>query len=118
MPIVEVVQTEGQEAWTITVQGEVDASSAAELRESFRRAMSATCTVVDLRAVPFMDSAGLGALIGGIRQVRCRGGSVALCVRKGAVQRLLAVTGFDRIIPTAPSLQEAHAICASTTVPV
>ena len=55
--------------------------------------------LIDLSAVPFMDSAGLGALIGGIRRAREAGGDVAVACSRPTLTRLLHTTGFDRIVP-------------------
>ena len=93
---------------TVQVHGEVDSSNASELRERLRVAATLGTVLIDLRAVPFMDSAGLGAVIFGIRRARTTGGRVALCVDcDSAVGRLLSVTGFDRVVPVVTSLDAA-----------
>ena len=97
----------------VEVSGHVDSSNASELREALRRVDDQDAVVIDLRCVPFMDSAGLGALICGIRELRIRGGRAALCTRPGAVHRLLHVTGLDRIVPVAESLEDARASLAA-----
>ena len=93
---------------TLRVRGDVDSANAAELRDALRRVQGGQALVVDLRNVPFMDSAGLGALVCGIRELRLKGGTAALCTRRGGVSRLLSVTGFGRIVPTAHSFEEAQ----------
>ncbi len=55
-----------------------------------------------------MDSAGLGALVCGIRELRVNGGTVGLCTGRGGVARLLSMTGFDRLVPMGHSLKEAQ----------
>lgn len=92
----------------LRLEGEVDSSTAAVLRDAFRRVPKGEAVVVDLQRVPFMDSAGLGALICGIRELRTSRGAVALCVKRGGVQHLLSVTGFDRIVPITTSVGEAQ----------
>jgi anti-sigma B factor antagonist len=59
--------------------------------------------------VPFVDSAGLGALIGGIRRTREAGGEVAVCCNRPTLVRLLHTTGFDRIVTVAETIEEAAA---------
>ena len=54
-----------------------------------------------------MDSAGLGALIGGIRRTRENEGEVAVACSRPTLTRLLHTTGFDRIVPVKDSLEEA-----------
>ena len=65
--------------------------------------------LVDLSGVQFMDSAGLGALIGGIRKVRDNEGAIAVFSTRAAISRLLHTTGFDRIVPVKEDLAEALA---------
>jgi anti-sigma B factor antagonist len=69
--------------------------------------------VIDLSEVPFMDSAGLGALIGGIRRAREHGGEVAVACSRPTLTRLLHTTGFDRIVPVTETLDAAVAAVAS-----
>ena len=63
--------------------------------------------VVNLSSVQFMDSAGLGALIGGIRKVRENDGRIAVFCDRANITRLLHTTGFDRIVPVKEDLGEA-----------
>lgn len=107
MQMFQIDEALGDDTLTMTVRGELDAAAAAQLREALRRVPAGAAVVVDLRTVPFIDSAGLGALICGIRELRTRGGTAALCARRGGVRRLLAVTGFDRIVGVAGSLEDA-----------
>jgi anti-sigma B factor antagonist len=63
--------------------------------------------LIDLGGVPFVDSAGLGALIGGIRRVRELGGDVAVACPRPTLTRLLHTTGFDRIVTVTETVAEA-----------
>jgi anti-sigma B factor antagonist len=95
---------------TITVEGDVDSFSAGQLRECFAAILGRAATVIDMRDVPFLDSSGLGALVGGIRRLRESGGSVAICCDRPSVLRLLAMTGVDRIVDLAESPEQARAL--------
>jgi anti-anti-sigma factor len=56
---------------------------------------------VDLRAVSFISSIGIRALVVGAKAQRTLGGSMALVAApNGSVARILATTGVDLIIPT------------------
>ncbi|MCC6226326.1 MAG: STAS domain-containing protein [Microthrixaceae bacterium] len=94
--------------------GELDASTVTEFREHLASLVGTGSLVIDLCDVPFMDSAGLGALIGGIRRIRDAGGSVGVVCDRPSVLRLLHTTGFDRIVDVAPTLGEAVGNLAST----
>ncbi len=87
--------------------GELDAYSVAQFREVFAELATETRLVVDLSRVQFMDSAGLGALIGGIRKVRENDGRISVFSDRDAITRLLHTTGFDRIVPVKEDLGEA-----------
>ena len=54
-----------------------------------------------------MDSAGLGALIGGIRRAREAGGDVAVACSRPTLTRLLHTTGFDRIVSVTETVDDA-----------
>ncbi|MEZ5166196.1 MAG: STAS domain-containing protein [Acidimicrobiales bacterium] len=88
-------------------EGELDAYSVARFRESFAELASEQRVVVNLSGVQFMDSAGLGALIGGIRRIRENDGRVTIFSDREAITKLLHTTGFDRIVPVRTVLSEA-----------
>ncbi|MEL7208967.1 MAG: STAS domain-containing protein, partial [Actinomycetota bacterium] len=77
--------------------GELDAYTVGQFREALSELSEVTHLLIDLSEVPFMDSAGLGALIGGIRRTRESGGDVAVACSRPTLTRLLHTTGFDRI---------------------
>jgi anti-sigma B factor antagonist len=94
--------------------GELDAYTVGQFREVLSTFSGVSRLVIDLSEVPFMDSAGLGALIGGIRRARENDGSVAVACTRPTLTRLLHTTGFDRIVPVAPSLEGALAALDET----
>jgi len=101
------------DASVICVEGDLDSFTAAELREAFNQTLHRAAVVVDIRLVPFVDSAGLGALVGGVRRFREAGANVALCCTTPAVLRLLAVTGFDRMVAIADTPDRAKEVMAA-----
>jgi anti-sigma B factor antagonist len=90
-------------------KGELDAMTVTEFREQLIALADRSRVVIDLAEVPFMDSTGLGALIGGIRRIREAGGEVSVSCGRPAVLRLLHTTGFDRMVTVAESVDEASA---------
>ena len=88
-------------------EGELDAYSVAQFREAFAELGAEPRLIVNLAGVQFMDSAGLGALIGGIRKVRDNDGRIAVFCDRANITRLLHTTGFDRIVPVKEDLGEA-----------
>jgi anti-sigma B factor antagonist len=64
--------------------------------------------IVDLTQVDFLDSTGLGALIGAHRRTAERGGSLRLVVGDGPIARLLNITGLVRVFAVYRSLADAR----------
>lgn len=87
--------------------GELDAYTVAKFREALAELASVPRLLIDLSEVPFMDSAGLGALIGGIRRAREAEGEVTVACSRPTLTRLLHTTGFDRIVPVTETVDEA-----------
>lgn len=87
--------------------GELDAYTVGRFREALGELATVERLLIDLSEVPFMDSAGLGALIGGIRRARESGGDVAVACSRPTLTRLLHTTGFDRIVSVTETLDEA-----------
>jgi anti-sigma B factor antagonist len=64
--------------------------------------------IVDLSDVPFMDSSGLGVIVGCLKRLRESGGDLALVTMPGSPpSKLLSLTGLDRAIPTFESPDDA-----------
>ena len=63
--------------------------------------------VVDLDGVPFMDSSGLGALMGGVRRMREAGGDLAIACTREQHLKLFTITGFGEGVSIAPTVEEA-----------
>lgn len=82
----------------IAVSGELDLASAPALEEELERAAEngAQIVIVDLRALEFIDSTGLGLLIKAHRQAEAAGRTFAIVRGQSQVQRLLGVTGIDQ----------------------
>ena len=85
----------------------LDAYTVGQFREALGELASRPKLLIDMSDVPFVDSAGLGALIGGIRRAREVGGDVAVCCNRPTLVRLLHTTGFDRIVTVTDTLAEA-----------
>jgi anti-sigma B factor antagonist len=102
------IQLEERDGYTICRPvGELDAYTVGQFRESLAELASRPKLLIDMSEVPFVDSAGLGALIGGIRRAREVGGDVAVCCNRPTLVRLLHTTGFDRIVTVTDTLEEA-----------
>lgn len=101
MPTDPEITLESGLGWArVRVTGEVDLASVGPVVDAILEATPPGGSVVaDLRGVTFIDSSGIAGL------ERCRRRAVALgadlevrCLRGGAVARLLALTGMDRVL--------------------
>lgn len=79
--------------------GEIDLATAPELREGLQQAESAAIEglLVDLRGVGFIDSTGIGELVGCHRRCREAGRPVVFIVPDGTTRKILTVTGMDGV---------------------
>ncbi len=107
--------TTGGEAH-LALRGELDCSSAPELRSRIGEVLAAGAgaVVVDLARLSFIDAAGLGVLIGAERQLRERNGHLDLRRVPRPVQRVLevaGVTGFLQLRP--PEVEDPGAVGTS-----
>ena len=92
----------------VTVAGEVDIATVAQLRERLRAlAASGRPLVADLEQVSFIDASGLGALAGAARLAAEHGASLQVVCARQRIRRLFRLTGLDGSIPLARTLAEA-----------
>jgi anti-sigma B factor antagonist len=63
--------------------------------------------VVDLHAVDFIDSSGLGALIGGLKSARQQGGDLRIAAAGDQVRAVLKLTNLDRILAPYATVEAA-----------
>jgi anti-sigma B factor antagonist len=75
----------------VRVSGEIDVSTAPDLRDVLSRP-GTDHVVVDLRGVAFLDSTGLGVLVGALKRLKKRGGSLKIVTDRGRVRRLFEIT--------------------------
>lgn len=95
----------------VTVLEEIDVTNAEALRLALLEAAADGCQtlIVDMTRTQYCDSAALAVVVNAHKRARAEGGEVLLVLSGAAVQRILEVTGIDRVIPSFPSLGEALA---------
>jgi anti-sigma B factor antagonist len=91
------------------VTGEVDVYTAPMLREQIRElaAKGAVHLIADLDRVEFLDSTGLGALVGGLRRLRQADGSLALAISTPGILRIFQITGLTKALAVQTSVADA-----------
>ena len=95
----------------MAVSGDVDLYVAGDLKDRLSEAADdgASVLVLDFSQVTFVDSMGLGVLVGGMKRLRGQGGELHLVASRPELQRILEITGMDRIIPLHETLADALA---------
>lgn len=91
--------------------GRIDLMSAPDVRRRLQQAAVETKAriVVDLDRVTFVDSSGLGALVGGLKAARLAGGDLRIARAGEQVLVILRLTNLDKVLTPFGSLEEAVA---------
>lgn len=84
---------------TVTVSGELDLHSASELREFLTDLFGEGKRrfVVDMQQVEFLDTTGLGVLVGGLKKAQSEGGSLEIICSQARVLRVFDLTGLSNV---------------------
>jgi anti-sigma B factor antagonist len=103
------VRNEGKIAF-VDVAGELELDTHAALREMLIRFASEKkpAIVVNLADVSYIDSTGMGVLIGGEKRANEYGGQFAVVCSNEKILRLFRMTGLDRALQIFPSEEEAR----------
>ena len=94
------------EAAVITLPEEIDISNSEQVREELLSLLNRgpAVLIVDMAETTFCDSAGVNALVRAHKRATANGAEIRLVVASLGVQRVLANTGVDRLIPVYPSM--------------
>lgn len=91
---------DGDQHPVVAVHGELDVDGAPELRRALIEAIDehpGRRLVVDLEGVDFIDSAGLGVLVGGRKRAKDADGDLVLVATGQSVVKVLELTGLTRV---------------------
>ena len=124
--VFDVQVSEHDGATVLALVGELDLASAPKVRQAVVQALGTPTAgaagrapaglVVDLRGVDFIDSTGLGVLIGARRRTRAARGELRVVVADPRMLELFRETDLDRVFALYPTLDDA--VRASASVPV
>ncbi len=83
----------------VAVGGEIDVYTAPKLRDKISElvATGAYDIVVDMHEVEFLDSTGLGVLVGGLKKVRAHDGSLRLVCNQDRLLKIFRITGLAKV---------------------
>ena len=98
---------EGREL-TLTLRGELDHHGAKEVMQRLEWELDSTLPVkltLDFSGVSFMDSSGIGVIMGRYKTVTALGGKVIIYGASDAVNRLIEMSGIKSIVTVADNLE-------------
>lgn len=109
--------TERDGCAVLAVSGEVDVATVPRLREQLHGlvAQGTNRIIVDLDGVDFLDSTGLGVLVGALKRVRSNDGELSLVCTQPRIRKVFEVTGLTKVFSLFDSVDEAVAGTAPAT---
>ena len=95
----------------VAVGGEIDVYTAPKLRDKITELVAAGTydIVIDMEAVEFLDSTGLGVLVGGLKKVRAHDGSLQLVCTQDRLLKIFRITGLAKVFVIHESAEAALA---------
>jgi len=96
----------------VILPAEIDITNADQVREDLLSVLNqgAALLIADLSKTTFCDSAGVGALARSFRRAEASRSEMRLVVSTLAVQRILTLTGIDRLLDIYPSVAASLAV--------
>jgi anti-sigma B factor antagonist len=93
----------------VSLRGEIDVYTAPRLRQTLIDLVEggASEIVVDMEHVDFLDSTGLGVLVGGLKRVKDRDGEMKLVAKQDRILKIFDITGLSKVFPMYGTLDEA-----------
>lgn len=91
---------EADQSWGIKISGEVDISNADEFRNELNEAyeQEAADLKINLSGLSYIDSTGLGVIIGIFGKVKEDGHTISLVEPRDNVKKLLRITNLDKVL--------------------
>jgi anti-sigma B factor antagonist len=95
----------------VDVKGEIDVYTAPKLREKLIELVSEGSynVVVNLEGVDFLDSTGLGVLVGALKRVKAHDGTLSLVCTQEKILKIFKITGLTKVFPIHDSVESASA---------
>ncbi len=93
------------------IEGEIDHHTAENLRERIDEAIlvfKPQTIILDFERVTFMDSSGVGLVMGRFRMAKYYGGKVVISVPEGRIRKLLMLSGLKELVEFKGGKNEEH----------
>lgn len=96
----------------ILISGEIDHHTSKELRrqtESALTQMGGRNIIFGFENVSFMDSSGIGMMIGRYKQLQAVGGRIAIACANEKINEIIRLSGLTKLLPSFHTMEEALA---------
>jgi anti-sigma B factor antagonist len=99
----------GDDAYVISLAGEVDLYTAPEFKQQLLEVIGqgGREVIVDFSDTTFIDSTTLGVLVGGVKRLRTNEGQLSLVCSDRNITKIFEITGLDRVFTIFPTRDEA-----------
>jgi anti-sigma B factor antagonist len=104
------IDVDHREGFTVlSPRGEIDFATGPQLKDAITESLMTgdVRLVIDLLDVDFIESTGLGALIGGRRRAHTLGGSLVLVCTEQQMLKIFRITGLDKVFTIYDTVEEA-----------
>jgi anti-sigma B factor antagonist len=108
-----------EEAYVISLAGEVDLYTAPEFKQQLLEIIGqgGKQVIVDFSNTTFIDSTTLGVLVGGIKRLRTNEGQLSLVCSDRNITKIFEITGLDRVFAIYATRDEAVAALGGVSSP-
>ena len=89
------------QSMTVVIAGELDHCAAPQIRRMLDELLEDPMLMhltLDLENLTFMDSSGIGVLLGRVRELQARGGTLSVQNMQPSVEKLFRLSGLNRVI--------------------
>ena len=109
----------GDDAYVISLAGEVDLCTAPEFKQQLLEVIEqgGRDVIVDLSNTTFIDSTTLGVLVGGVKRLRTNEGQLSLVCSDRNITKIFEITGLDRVFTIYPTRNEALSQVGTSSQP-
>ena len=105
------ITQKNKDGWVVLeLSGEIDMATGPQLRQTIvHRVQDGDIRIIlDLSGVDFVDSTGLGVLIGGLKRTRSHGGDLQCVGLTEPLKEMFKLTGLDAVLSTEGSKEGFH----------